>query len=128
MHPGVLISGLLNRLGLGLVASYAIWKPVACGALFAGALAYTRRFLPRRDDRRLALVLALFTVLPASALVGWSGIGGNATKYQFDFATNELWPGNYLWGYMFSAIAVGVMPLALLAYERGWLWWAAPPA
>lgn len=118
VHPGVLISGVLHRLGLGLVASYAVWKPVACVALFAGAVAWTRRFLPRRDDRRLALVLALFTVLPASALVGWAGIGDNGTKYKFDFATNELWPGNYLWGYMFTAIAVGVMPLALLAYER----------
>jgi hypothetical protein len=60
-----------------------------------------------------------------SALVGWSGIGDNGTKYQFDFATNELWPGNYLWGYMFTAIAVGLVPLALLAYERDRLWWAA---
>jgi hypothetical protein len=118
VHPGVLVSGLLHRLGLGLVASYAVWKPVACLALFSGALAWTRRFLDRRDDRRLALVLALFTVLPAAALVGWAGIGDNRTKFDFDFATNELWPGNYLWGYMFTAIAVGIMPLALLAYER----------
>ncbi len=125
VHPGVLISGLLHRLGLGMIAAYAVWKPVACAALFAGALAWTRRFLPRRDDRRLALVLALFTVLPVAALVGWAGIGGNGTKYDFDFATNELWPGNYLWGYMFTAIAVGLMPLALLAYERRRLAFAA---
>lgn len=118
VHPGVLLSGLLHRLGLGLIAAYAVWKPVACVALFAGALGWTRRFLERRDDRRLALVLALFTVLPAAALVGWAGVGDNRTKFEFDFATNELWPGNYLWGYMFTAIAVGVIPLALLAYER----------
>lgn len=118
VHPGVLISGLLNRLGLGMVAAYAVWKPVACAALFFGALAWTRRFLDRRDDRRLALVLALFTVLPAAALVGWAGIGDNRTKFEFDFATNELWPGNYLWGYMFTAIAVGLLPLAVLAYEQ----------
>jgi hypothetical protein len=118
VHPGVLISGLLNALGLGMVAAYAVWKPVACGALFAGALLYTRRFLGRRDDRRLALVLALFTVLPTAVVVGWAGFGDNRTKFEFDFATNELWPGNYLWGYMFTAIAVGLLPLALLAYER----------
>lgn len=118
VHPGILLSGLLHRLGLGLVASYAVWKPVACLALFLGALLWIRRFLPRRDDRRLALVLALFTVLPAAAVVGWAGIGDNRTKFEFDFATNELWLGNYLWGYMFTAIAVGLMPLAVLAYER----------
>ena len=118
VHPGVVVSGLLNRLGLGLVASYAVWKPVACVALFLGARAWIARFLPRRDDRRLALVLALFTVLPVGALVGWAGLGDNRTKFEFDFATNELWPGNWLWGYMFTAIAVGLMPLGLLAYER----------
>jgi hypothetical protein len=118
VHPGVLISGLLNALGLNMIAAYALWKPVACAALFAGAWAWIRRFLDRRDDRRLALVLALFTVLPAAALVGWAGFGDNRTKFEFDFATNELWPGNYLWGYMFTAIAVGLLPLGLLAYER----------
>ena len=118
VHPGVLLSGLLNRLGLGMIAAYAVWKPVACAALFLGAWSWIRRFLDRRDDRRLALVLALFTVLPAAAVVGWAGIGDNRTKFEFDFATNELWPGNYLWGYMFTAIAVGLLPLALLAYER----------
>jgi hypothetical protein len=118
VHPGVLVSGALNALGLGMVAAYAVWKPVACIALFAGAWAWIRRFLDRRDDRRLALVLALFTVLPAAFVVGWAGIGDNRTKFEFDFATNELWPGNWLWGYMFTAIAVGLMPLALLAYER----------
>lgn len=118
VHPGVVLSGVLHRLGLGLVASYAVWKPVACVALFIGARAWIGRFLDRRDDRRLALVLALFTVLPVAALVGWAGLGDNRTKFEFDFATNELWPGNWLWGYMFTAIAVGLMPLGLLAYER----------
>lgn len=118
VHPGLLVSGALNALGLHMIAAYAVWKPVACVALFVGARMWIGRFLKRRDDRRLALVLALFTVLPAAVIVGWAGIGDNRTKFEFDFATNELWPGNWLWGYMFTAIAVGVMPLALLAYER----------
>ena len=72
VHPGVLLSGLAHRLGLGVVAAYMIWKPVAVLALFAAAVALTRRFLDRRDDRRLALVLALFSASPVAALVGWS--------------------------------------------------------
>jgi hypothetical protein len=119
VHPGVLVSGLLHQLGLGVAAAYLVWKPVAVLALFAGALALTHRFLPRRDDRRLAIVLALFFASPLAALVSWAGIGPNHVKFDVDFVTGELWPGTYLWGYLFTAIAVGLLPLGLLAYERG---------
>src|SRR5205085_4362615 len=93
--------------------------PVAVVSLFAGSLLYVRRFLARPRDRRLALVLALFTVSPLAPLVGWSHIGGPGRKLQFDFITNEMWPGNWLWGYLFTALAVALVPLGLLAYERG---------
>ncbi len=119
VHPGVLISGLLNQLGLGVVAAYMVWKPVAVLALFAGALALCRRFLTRPGDRVVALVLALFFASPVAALVGWAGIGGEGTKFDLDFISGELWAGTYLWGYLFTAIAVGLMPLGLIAYERG---------
>ena len=119
VHPGVVISGLLHQLGLGVVAAYMVWKPVAVLALFAGALALCRRFLTRPGDRVLALVLALFFASPVAALVGWAGIGGEETKFDLDFISGELWAGTYLWGYLFTAIAVGLMPLGLLAYERG---------
>jgi hypothetical protein len=128
LHPGVLVSGLLHRIGLGLTASYMAWKPVAVGALFAAALLYVRRFLDREGDRRLALVVALFAVSPSAVIVGWAGIGGDLRKFQFDFLANEMWPGNYLWGYLFTAISVAMLPLALLAYERGRLPWAAVAA
>jgi hypothetical protein len=118
VHPGILVSGLLHQLGLGLAASYLVWKPVAVGALFAGALAWTRRFLPDAGDRRLALVVALFTASPLAAFFGWTEVAGRERKLQFDFLSNEMWPGNWLWGYMFTAIAVAMLPLGLLAYER----------
>jgi hypothetical protein len=119
LHPGVLVSGLLHRAGLGVVAAYMAWKPVAVVALFAGALAWTRRLLDRTDDRRLALALALFAASPVAALVGWAGIGDAHRKFQFDFLGNEMWAGNWLWGYVFTALAVAMLPLGLLAYERG---------
>jgi len=119
LHPGLLISGGLWRLGFGPALAYLIWKPVAVGVLFAGALGLVRRHLDRRDDRRLALVLALLACSPVAALVGWGGIGDAGDKLQVDFITGELWSGAYLWGYLFTAIAVGLVPLSLLAYERG---------
>jgi hypothetical protein len=118
LHPGVLISGLLHRLGLGVTAAYMAWKPVAVVALFAAALLWTRRFLARRDDRRLALVLVLFATSPVAALVGWSGLGDEQDKFRFDFLGNEMWTGNWLWGYLFTALSVAMLPLGLLAYER----------
>ena len=118
LHPGVLLAGLAHRAGLGLVASYMLFKPVAIAALFAGALLYTRRFFRRRDDRRLALVLALFACSPVAALVGWANLGSAFRQFQFDLITGELWTGSYLWGYLFTAISVGIVPLGLLAYER----------
>ena len=121
VHPGVLISGLLNRVGLGLVASYMVWKIPAVAALFAGSLLYVRRF----GLGTATLVVALFACSPVSALVGWGHIGDAGTKFNFDFIGGELWPGTYLWGYMFTAVAVGLVPLGLLAYERERLGWAA---
>jgi hypothetical protein len=121
VHPGVIVSGVLHRLGLGLVASYMVWKIPAVLALFAGSLLYVRRF----GLGTATLIVALFACSPVSALVGWGHIGNPGTKFNFDFIGGELWPGTYLWGYMFTAVAVGLVPLGLLAYERERLGWAA---
>ena len=119
VHPGVLVSGLLHRLGLGVVASYDVWKPVAVVALFVAVRRYSHRFLATAAERRTAIVLALFACSPISALVGWGGLGTEHTKFNFDFVGGELWPGTWLWGYLFTALAVAALPLGLLAYERG---------
>ncbi len=118
LHPGLAISGLLHRLGAGPAVAYLAWKPVAVLVLFAGAVAWMRRVVPRIDDRRLALVLALFACSPVAAVVAWATVGDAADKLTMDFVTGELWLGSYLWGYSFTAIAVGLMPATLLAYER----------
>ena len=64
-------------------------------------------------------MLALFACSPIAALVGWGNLGSEFRQFQFDLITGEAWTGSYLWGYLFTAIAVGIMPLGLLAYERG---------
>jgi hypothetical protein len=119
-HPGFLLTGLVHRVtGIGIPWLYiALWKPVAVGLLFTGALRYVRRLLPAGGQRHVGLILALFAVMPTVAVVAWTGWGGNARQYTFDFISGEMWTGQYLWGYLFTATAVGLMPLVLLAAER----------
>ena len=122
LHPGLLVSGALNALGLGMTAAYLVWKPIAVLALWTGAMAWAGRFLagPDARGRRLAAAaLALLFASPVPAAVGWLGIGGERTRFHFDFLGGELTTTNYLWGYLFTAIAVGLLPLGLLAHERG---------
>src|SRR3954453_11881001 len=81
-HPGFVITGLVHRVtGIGIPWVYiALWKPVAVGLLFVGALRYVRRLLPPGGQRHAGLILALFAVMPTVALVAWSGWGGNARQ------------------------------------------------
>lgn len=118
VHPGLLISGLLYRLGFGVVLAYLVWKPIAVLALFTGAFLFAGRFLARAGDRRVAVILGLFFASPIAAVVGWTSAAESTVKFNLDFVSGELWTGTYLWGYLFTAVGVGVMPLGLLAFER----------
>jgi hypothetical protein len=119
LHPGFLLSGALHAVtGISVPLSFQLWKPVAVGLAFTGALLYTRRLLPPGGQRQAALVLILFGVMPASALVAWTNWGGNPRQYTFDFISGEMWTGQYLWGYLMTGIAVFLMPLVLLGAER----------
>jgi hypothetical protein len=118
LHPGFLISGALHELtGISVPLSYLLWKPVAVLLLFWGTLRYVRRLLPAGGARTTALVIALFAVMPASAVVAWTSWGGGPRQYTFDFIAGELASATYLWGYLMTAIAVALMPLVLLAVE-----------
>jgi hypothetical protein len=118
LHPGFLLSGLLvAAFGLSVPLSYLLWKPVAVVALFAGTLLYVRRLLASTGQRRAALVLALFSVMPASAFVAWTDWGGPRRQFTFDFISGEMWTGQYLLGYLMTGLAVGLMPLVLLSVE-----------
>ncbi len=118
LHPGFAISGGLNALGLSVPLSYLVWKPVAVALTFYGAWRYVHRLLEGRGARHAALVLVVFAVMPAAWLVAWSGWGGNPRQYTFDFISGEMWSGQYLLGYLMTAIAVFLMPLVLLGAER----------
>jgi hypothetical protein len=119
LHPGFLVSGVVHDVtGISIPASYLlVWKPVAIVVTFVGCLLYVRRLLPPGNQRAVALVLALFAIMPASALVAWSGWGGNFRSNTFDFISGEMWTTGFLWGYLMTAVAVFLLPLALLAIE-----------
>lgn len=120
LHPVFAISGGLVALGVALPVAYLLlWKPVAVGTLFLGAQRYARRFFADAPGaRHTAIVLAIFGVMPASWIVAWSGWGGQPRQYSFDFISGEMFAGGWLWGYLPTAIAVGLLPLVLLGVER----------
>jgi hypothetical protein len=118
LHPGFLLSGALSAVtGISVPLSYLLWKPVAIGVTFAGCLLYVRRLVPPGGARRAALALSLFAVMPAAAAVAWTGWGGRAREFTFDFISGEMWSSQYLLGYLMTAIAVFLVPLVLLAVE-----------
>ncbi len=119
LHPLFVISGALVAIGVPVAVAYlAVWKPVAVGTLFLGVQRYCERLLPEPGPRHTAIVLALFGVMPMSWLVAWSGWGGKPRQYSFDFISGEMFSGGWLWGYLPTAIAVGLLPLVLLGVER----------
>ena len=115
LHPMFLLSGLGVRAGVSVDWAYLLWKPVAIAVLFVGARAYVTRFVDPDWRRSFALLVALLFASPAVLLAGDDVLG----------ATGEMFGASLLWGYLPSAIAVGLMPLFLLAVERERFAWAA---
>jgi hypothetical protein len=118
LHPGVVISGALVRLGLRPTVAFLVWKPVAVVVLFGAIRSYVRRLLTKTAHRRAALVLALFYISPVAWLLQHLASFSILDHLGLQAFTLEMWPGLYLWGYPFTALAVALMPLGLLAYER----------
>ena len=118
LHPGIFISGLLVRMGLSPGWAYLVWKPVAVVVLFAGSRRFVRASLSGLWGRRIALVLCLFYISPAWVVVTWVHLTHWAPISLLQSIDTEIWPVIYLWGYPFTAIAVGLLVFALVAYER----------
>jgi hypothetical protein len=125
LQPMWLVSGLLWAVGLPIQATLLIWKPVCVLVLFAGCAAYIRRMLDGRGERLAALALALFYLPPTTPLLQRTGLGSSHADGLANLFAFELTPATYLWGYVQTAMAVGLMPLFLLAIERRRPWLAA---
>jgi len=119
VHPGFLVAGLLHQLGLSIPLAYQIlWKPVAVGLIFFAFRGYVRRLLADRSARLAALAIALFYVSPLAAAIDLLSLGSVDFRKELRFLVGEAFPGTYVWGYLMTAIAVGLLPAVLLATER----------
>ena len=128
-QPLFSLSGALWRLGLPLTAAYWLWKPIAILVLVAGTAAWAGRLLADSLRARLAAVaLALFFYTPAAALAAWAELGSAGSRTGLLTLAGEPFPAGELWGYLPSAITVGLMPLVLLGAERALNRGGAAPA
>ncbi|MDQ6834729.1 MAG: hypothetical protein M3016_00920 [Actinomycetota bacterium] len=119
LEPLFTITGALWRLGLPLPVAYLLWTPVAAVVLWLAGLAWARRAFPNQLGARAAtVVLAVFLSTPLAALFSWTGTGAGPFRFQLYLLGDELLGAGKLWGYVPSAIALALMPLALLSVER----------
>jgi hypothetical protein len=119
-QPLFTITGLLWRLGLPLTLAYWLWKPVAVVVLFAGTVAcMNRAFEGARRQSLAAAILALFILTPVASLLAWVTIGSAPFRTGVLQLGAEMFSASELWGYLPSAIAIGLLPVVLLAVERG---------
>jgi hypothetical protein len=118
VQPMYLISGLLWRLGLSVQLAYLVWKPVAVVVLFLGFAGYVRRLVSGRWAATAALALALFYESPVYALASWTGHLSGFHRIQLVLTTDDAESALNLWGFDHAAIAIGLMPVFLVAAEK----------
>lgn len=117
-HPMFAISGLLHALGLDIRATLWLWKPVAVVALAAGTWAFVGLYLQQRA-RLAGAVLALFYFSPVLPLLVWGGADLDFfDEFALTLVSGESMPALQLWGYLHSALVVGLMGLVLVGVVR----------
>jgi hypothetical protein len=119
LEPLFTISGGLYRLGVPLPVAYMVFKPIAIAVLGTGAIAWARRmFGDQAGARASAVALSLFLSVPAAEFFGATHSGKGGLAFPLFLVGSELHGADKIWGYVPSAIALGLMPIALLATER----------
>jgi hypothetical protein len=104
-QPAVVISAALTALGVPAWIALLVWKPVAVVALFYGVRAYAHRSLAGAWPRRIALAFGLF-------------FGSVTIIYGTPSVLGDLFPLFLSWGYTFGLLAIALLLLALVAYQR----------
>lgn len=118
LNPMYLISGLLWRAGVDLRLSLLLWAPVAAGLLARGTWSYVRRFLAP-GEYTAGGVLAIFFFSPVLAVLVWGGAQISPHVHTALLLTSgDAVPGWQLWGYLATALVLGLMPLCLLGIEQ----------
>jgi hypothetical protein len=119
LQPVFTIVGALHRVGLSLALAYLLFTPVAIVAMLAGTVAWARRFFGDQPAARAAAVaLSLFLYTPLAALFSWASLGSGSFRFSLYLLGYEVLGANKLWGYVPSALALALVPVALLAIER----------
>ena len=119
LEPIFTIVGGLHRVGLSLALAYQLFKPVAIVALLLGAVAWARRtFADQLRARTAVVVLSLFLFTPLAALFSWTQLGGGSFRFSLYLLADELLAADKVWGYVPSAFALALVPVALLSIER----------
>ena len=119
LEPLFTIAGGLWRIGLPVQLAYLVLKPLAIVAMFLAAVAWARRaFGDQLGARAATVVLALFLYTPLTALFSWTKLGSGSFRFSLYLLGSELLAADKLWGYVPSALALALVPVALLAVER----------
>jgi hypothetical protein len=117
-QPMWALSGLVAALTGSVQLGFLLWKPLGVAVLFGGAWAYVRRTVEGTGRRLAALALSLFYFAPVAALVGWGELGDDHARFVAELFGVELSAAYSLWGHVQTSVAVGLMPVFLLAAER----------
>jgi hypothetical protein len=104
-QPAIVLSAVLVALGVAPQLALLLWKPIAVALLFIAFRRYVHRSVAGTTERRVALVLALFFGSYSLVYGSWSLVG-------------DLMPLFLSWGYTFALVAIAMMALALLGYDR----------
>jgi hypothetical protein len=113
LHPLYLAAGLVWRLGVPLQAAFWALSLLAAPALALGALALARGCLRGAGERGSAVLIGLFYMSPLVPLLAWTRAVGPGRRFLLELPAGESMPAWQLWGYPHSAVAVGMLALAL---------------
>jgi hypothetical protein len=134
VHPMFLVSGWLWRLGVPLVLSFQLWKPVVVVALVLSYDTFVQATVGDNAGRRAsALVLGLFAASPLIAISFWFDPGWLTTDLPAPH------PESATWGYLPTVAALALLVLLFVCFDRAtnpnvddespsrrrWLAWAA---
>jgi hypothetical protein len=113
--PMFLVSGLLTRAGVDVRLAFLLWIPIGLVVLVGGFDRYVRALVDGARARAATLVLALFYCSPLMAAIYWFDRPVGDSLEHLILTGYYVFPAGAVWGYPQVAIALGLMPICLLA-------------
>lgn len=104
-QPAVIISGAITALGVAPWLALLLWKPVAVVGTFLALRAYALRTVATARERHVVVALGLF-------------FGSFSVVYGSFGIVGDMMPSWLSWGYPFGLMAVALIVVAFLGYDR----------